>query len=221
MLYWQQYRLRHDSVTERTNANGENPMRSLTLIRHGKAKPAEEGQKDKDRQLSDAGIQQATARGAVADYSVVDLVLSSTAPRAFMTGSLVTGKNVSEIVMLEELYFDPEGEVGRQLDKLFNLPHLGYAPVAKYLEEEGGDCVLAWAAGALPAVMKEIDLAPRSDVVAAFGHAICLPALAMAICKDDPALIELLSQINMAECGVIEIIFDDAGKPEAVLSVGN
>jgi broad specificity phosphatase PhoE len=191
------------------------------LIRHAKAKPAEAGQKDKDRQLSDVGLQQAAARGAMADYSIVDFVLSSTAPRAFMTGCLVTRKSVDEIVTLEELYFDPDGEVGQQLDKLFNLPHLGYASVAKYLAEEGGDCVLAWAEGALPAIMKEIDSAPRSDIVAAFGHAICLPALAMAICKDNPGLVEQLAQINMGECGVIEIIFDDTGKPKRVLSSGN
>lgn len=196
-------------------------MRSLALIRHGKAKPAEAGQKDKDRQLSDVGLQQATARGATADYSAIDLILSSTAPRAFITGCVVTGKSIDEIVTLKELYFDPESEAGQRLDKLFNLPHLGYAPVAKYLDEEGGDCVLAWAEVALPAVMKEIDSAPRNDYVVAFGHAICLPALAMTICKDNPALVEQLAQINMSECGVIEIIFDDAGKPESVLSIGN
>ncbi len=189
-------------------------MRRLRFDRHGKAKPVAENQRDADRQLSEVGIQQGIDLGETVDYSKVSVVISSSAPRAFMTASLATGFKIEDIVKLDALYPEPDNDVCREFDRLFNL--LGYAPVTEYLSEEGGDCVLDWAGAVWPLVAAEISTG--DDEVCVFGHAVCQQALGMVVCKDHPALVERISKVTLGEAQGYEIIFDDAGMPIDVIT---
>ncbi len=190
-------------------------MRRRKFVRHGKAKKAETGQKDQDRQLNDVGIEQAMNRRSVSNFSKVNLVISSSAPRAFMTAHLVTGFSVDDIVKLDELYPEPVDEITIEFDRLFNL--LDYKSVATYLNEAGGECVMVWAENVWPVIANEIS--SGDDDVAIFGHAVCLPALAMVMCKDNPDLVARLAQINLNEAEGFEVIFDDSDKPIDVVPI--
>lgn len=185
-------------------------MKTLILGRHGNTNKQTEGQTDKERQLSDKGYRQAEDRAASADYSNIDLVLSSSAPRAYMTAQIVTRTPLVEILKYDELYPAPVG-YGEEFDRLFN--ELGYESAATYIKAKGGGCVLAWAEEAWDAIKRRVNGVGNDKSVAIFGHAVCLPAIAMVMLQNYPELVEKLSHIQMSECGIIQINFDETGVP--------
>ena len=191
--------------------------RRISFIRHGKAVPAAQGQNDIDRLLSEVGQKQATARREKLDGTTFDLVLSSPAPRAYDTGVIVSGRQKSEIVVIDELYPDPnDNGLGQQIDVLFNLPELGYKPVADYLAKAGGKAVTDWGYDAWALVEQEAS--GTEGHVAVFGHAVCLPAIGMAVCFGSDALVNHIADLNLGECEGFTIVFDN-GTPVSVETI--
>lgn len=99
------------------------------------------------------------------------------------------------------------------LDELFK--GLGYAPVSAYLAGKDGDQVMVWAETAWNAAKVHID--EDDEHVVIFGHAVCLPAMAMVICAEKPDLVEKLAAINMGEADGFTIVFNADGEPVSVI----
>ncbi len=185
----------------------------ISFFRHGKAVKADPNQSDLDRVLSAVGQEQARALRKKLGGRKFDLVLSSPAWRAVHTAVLVTG---DEIGLVPELYPDPkDGGVGTEIDRLANLPHLGYCEVARYLNEEGGDVVTDWGRSVWESV-KDKEINAEYTDIAIFGHAVCLQALGMAACEDNPGLVEKIGMINLGECEGFVVTFDEDANPESV-----
>lgn len=194
-------------------------MRKIVFVRHGKALAAGEDGRDINRVLGEKGIAQAVSRKKQMGDIVFDLVLSSPAPRAHKTAAIVTGKPKNHIVVVEALYPQPDdGGIGTAIDKLFNRPHLGYAPVSKYEAEPNGegDVLMDWAYDAYTMCDIAIGRAGKNETVGIFGHAVCLPATGMAFCDGYPKLVDVIKEINLKECEGFVINFDDAGHPVSV-----
>jgi hypothetical protein len=188
-------------------------MRQIFFIRHGKADKQAEGQPDISRALNDIGIGQATARGEKLKHVKFDQVLSSPAPRARKTAALVTGKPEDEIVTVEVLYPDPnDGGIGTSLDSVLN--RIGYAPVSSYLKDAEGKEIMDWAYDAF--AMSDVAIGNGNpEVVAIFGHAVCLPALGMVFCEGT-LLTKTIEDFNLGECEGFVISFGSNGTPYAV-----
>jgi broad specificity phosphatase PhoE len=184
----------------------------IRFTRHGKTNKAADGQPDHDRTLNQVGIDQANnRRRKLNGGKTADLVLSSTAGRALHTGKIISGVDEDEIVTLPELYCDMnDNGPGARLDVLFNK--LGYAPPVEYLKEPDGACLTEWAARAreaIDAIM--LDRSGPLDDIEVYGHAVCLPALAMTYCSDSDLLDfrKLLADVNLGECETIEMVIED------------
>lgn len=178
-------------------------MRKIRFIRHGKAVAAGEGQKDIDRVLGEVGIHQAKTRWQKMNGTDFGLVISSPAPRAWGTGEIVTSRTKRDMVIVDSLYPAPDdGAVGQRLDALFNMKHLGYAPVSAYLKEVDGACVTEWAETAWKDCAEKIGTDGKPAFITVFGHAVCLPALGMQLCTADDLLDfkALIANINLGEC---------------------
>lgn len=183
--------------------------------RHGKAGAAAQGQKDVDRELNEVGIGQAIARGKKMNGTKFGLVISSPAPRAGKTAAIVTSKSKDEIVFVDVLYPPPDdGDVGTRLDVLFNK--LGYKPVSDYLKEADGKVVTQWSEQAHAECQEVIERAGYPDVVGIFGHAVCSQALAIQDCIDYPEFVQQIADINLGECDMILVTFDNRHRPVSV-----
>ena len=185
-------------------------MCKLIFVRHGKALPAGEGDKDIDRPLGEVGHSQAKSRRKALITTAIDYVISSPARRARETAKIVTGK--SKIATVTALYPDPhDGGTGTRLDVLFNKPDLGYCAVGKYLVAEDGECVTEWATQAWAHTKAMIDSYGNPDVIAIFGHAVCLPALGMQVCTDGDLLNfrSMIADMNLGECEGFALTVED------------
>lgn len=192
-------------------------MRQTYFIRHGKAAKTKNGQHEMERPLTEEGARQCARLDLAIGQVRFGLVLSSPADRAITTAYLVTTAERDHIRVLRELYTDPrDGGLSAEFDRLFNLPHLGYAPVQKYLNEPGGDAVMQWAQEAWGACSHAIQDAGDPDVVAIFGHAVCQPAIAMIQCGGKRDLVERIANINLGECGGFIVRSNEHGVPTTV-----
>lgn len=81
-------------------------MKTLVLLRHGKAEASGSHRTDADRALHARGIQEAEAIGAYLDQNklTIDLVLCSTAHRTRLTFEHLGGQSVNKA----EVVFDPD-----------------------------------------------------------------------------------------------------------------
>lgn len=188
-------------------------MRKIFFVRHGKAGPAPEGKGDIDRPLNEKGHNQALDRREELDGIDFDLVISSPALRARETAVRVAAAADGDVIVAQSLYPDPtDNDLGTRLDKLFGLPHLGYVPVSAYLKEKDGDVLTDWAAVARHEVLALIEKhgSPKNVLIA--GHAVAIPALAMAI-AEDTELPDEIAEINLGECEGFALVLDAEGDP--------
>ena len=190
--------------------------RKITFIRHGKAVKASPDQSDLDRVLGEVGQQQASDRGLKLGWPTYDLVLSSPASRAIDTAAIVAGVPPDHVLDVDVLYPDPVNDpMGVEIDKFFNDPELGYAPVSKYLAK-GGKVVVEHGALAWMTLQAMIHATDKTNILIG-GHAVVLQAVGMAACIDYHVGYEILNDLNLGECEGFQLLLEADGR---VASVG-
>lgn len=118
--------------------------RTLFIVRHGKARSKEAGEKDLDRMLEPEGLRQATRLGSYLYNKNTDIsaIISSSAKRAVQTAEQIADQlnyNLSRIEIDDDLY---EASVRIFLDKVNNLNNalneviiIGHNPAVTYFVE--------------------------------------------------------------------------------------
>lgn len=133
-------------------------MKNLFLVRHASANEVEKGGKDRERELSAKGYQDATRLGRHLREAqeTVDLMLVSTAQRAQSTAEILTEQmhHGGRIVYSDELYQASVRSVltliNQQAEEINHLMIVGHNPTLTYLTEYlTGDPVNSMAPGGL------------------------------------------------------------------------
>ena len=97
-------------------------MKELILLRHGKAEPHENREKDFDRQLIEKGasIIRSTAQQALKEWGTPDLIVSSPALRAKESAEVFADEAgyLQEIMLFEELYAADTGDIADVIREL-------------------------------------------------------------------------------------------------------
>lgn len=118
--------------------------KTLFIVRHGKAKQAEPGEKDHDRSLDSEGLRQSTRLGTYLYQKNVDIssMVCSNAMRAVQTAEQIADQinfDISKIIIDEELF---EASVRIVLDKVNSFNNdwneviiVGHNPVLSYFVE--------------------------------------------------------------------------------------
>jgi phosphohistidine phosphatase len=118
--------------------------KSLFVVRHGKARSKEVGEKDQERLLEAEGLRQAARLGSYLynKNTKISAIISSSAIRAMQTAEQIADKlnyDLSRIVADEDLY---EASVRILLEKVNNLNNawnevviVGHNPVVSYFVE--------------------------------------------------------------------------------------
>lgn len=118
--------------------------KSLFVVRHGKARSKEVGEKDQERLLEAEGLRQAARLGSYLynKNTQISAIISSSAIRAMQTAEQIADKlnyDLSRIVADEDLY---EASVRILLEKVNNLNNawnevviVGHNPVVSYFVE--------------------------------------------------------------------------------------
>jgi len=118
--------------------------KTLFIVRHGKARPKEVGEKDQERALDAEGLRTATRLGAYLYNKNTDIsaLISSTAVRARHTSEQIADQinyDISKIIFDEDLY---EASVRIVLDKVNAFSDdwnevviVGHNPVLSYFVE--------------------------------------------------------------------------------------
>lgn len=118
--------------------------KTIFIVRHGKAKQTESGQKDIDRELSSEGLQQSSRLGAYLYKKNTDIsaIICSNATRAIQTAEQIADQinfDVSKIMVDPELY---EASVRIIFNKVCALNKewneviiVGHNPVVSYFVE--------------------------------------------------------------------------------------
>ncbi|MFN2178752.1 MAG: SixA phosphatase family protein [Candidatus Promineifilaceae bacterium] len=98
-------------------------MKKLTIMRHGKAEPrGQPGIEDKDRELVDRGLEDASQVGKFYAAMIPDLIISSPAVRALETARLFAeGAGYSKDIMVDDRDLIYNGIGSSSVDDLMTL----------------------------------------------------------------------------------------------------
>lgn len=160
----------------------------FTLIRHGNA---EEAKDDFKRKLTLLGMRQAMGRKLDLEKEF-DIVISSPAPRAFQTASIIAGIGISNVILCKELYSPASISDDEAMDKLFE--ELDCDPLQKYLERDA-DLFNRYGRYAHDAVWERIANNHDIEDVLIVGHAILLNTVARQI-SSNPLIVDC----SLGEC---------------------
>lgn len=160
----------------------------FTFIRHGNA---EEFEDDFKRKLTLLGMRQAMDRKLDLEKEF-DIVISSPAPRAFQTASIIAGTGISNVILCKELYSPASISDDEAMDKLFE--ELDDSPLRQYLERDV-ELFNRYGRYAHDAIWNKIANNHEIEDVLIVGHAVLLNAVAGCFSSDP-----LIVNCHLGEC---------------------
>lgn len=183
---------------------------SITILRHGNAAKAAEGQADSTRALTEKGARQAKALGQALEGYEMDFVLSSPYLRAEDTVNIVTGviPITLDILGIDE---NPENPLNVMFKDLAYSPLIGDQGKMGYYEHALGSYLKTWARASVEAIIRNVQSSKIDALHLVVGnHAVMSNALIDEICKalghSSP---ECVTHYNLGEAQALRLTITD------------